>query len=545
MKKSLSLILSIGILLSLAGFLPSPVHAETQYRYASPEGLYSGDCTIETPCSLQRAVDLSNSAGDSADTTIYLKSGTYTADSSMWYPEVIRITNSVKLIGRCDFSSGNAVCVPENAPSILSGETVRRIIMLQIPNPEVIHLTNLNLVYGNGNEQAANECPSGGEGEPLGCGGAIHRLGSVNDQNELKINNCVFQYNYGRVNTSPSSGEQGLGGAISLGNFGVLRIDNSTFDQNTAILDGYGYGGALYTHNSQVIILNTAFTRNRCTVYAKIGSGCALDIRNAEGLSEISSSSFELNNTNTTPANDKRRPGGAIYLMVPEQIKVAGNSFFENDGDSAVVLYVREGSTENLISRNKFWANFTDVALDIHYSPVGNGQAIVNVLHNFVGYQWGFDEDAYTTNGIQFSAPTSSHLAAHLWHNSLACLDMGAHVVDLVDIDITNNIFGWVTEGVVAYTHYPPSGPEITGTTNLTYFTNIVDLPDTDRINADPKFVSLMDGELHITKNSPAIDRAVNMGLVEDIDGDRREDGLPDIGADEFVARLYLPLLVK
>jgi len=36
MKKSLSLILSIGILLTLIGSLPSPAHAETQYRYASP-----------------------------------------------------------------------------------------------------------------------------------------------------------------------------------------------------------------------------------------------------------------------------------------------------------------------------------------------------------------------------------------------------------------------------------------------------------------------------------------------------------------------------
>jgi hypothetical protein len=54
-----------------------------------------------------------------------------------------------------------------------------------------------------------------------------------------------------------------------------------------------------------------------------------------------------------------------------------------------------------------------------------------------------------------------------------------------------------------------------------------------------------MDGELHLTKTSPAINRGVNMGLVEDIDGDRRNVGLPDIGADEFVLRLLLPLLVK
>jgi len=545
MKKSLSLILSIGILLTLIGSLPSPAHAETQYRYASPEGTYSGDCTIATPCSLQRAVDLTNGAAAGVETTIYLKSGTYVADTSRWYPEVIRITNSMNLVGRCDFSSGSAVCIPENAPSTLSGETVRRIIMLQLSDPEVIHLFNLNLVYGNGNEQQAGECPSAGEGDSRGCGGAIHALIGAYDANELKIENRVFQYNYGWINSYPTSGEQGVGGAISLTNFGVLRINNSTFDRNTAILDGNGYGGAIFSLSNQTIIQNTEFIRNRCTVYATLGQGCALNIHQGEGLTDISSNSFTLNNTNTTPTNDKRRPGGAIYLSSPEQVKIVGNAITENDGESALAFFVKGGTTDNLISRNKFWGNFTDYALDIYYYPTGSGQAIVNLLHNFVGYQWGYDSDIYTTNGVQLTAPTSSRLAAHLWNNSLACLDMGVHVVDLVDIDITNNIIGWTTEGVVSYSDYPTVGPEITGSTNMIYFTNSVDMPDTDLIVTDPKFVSLMDGELHLTKTSPAINRGVNMGLVEDIDGDRRADGLPDIGADEFVVRLYLPLLAK
>jgi len=543
MKKLFPFLLSLGILLSLLSSTSTSVRAETQYFYASPLGSYSDNCTIETPCSLQKAVDLSNSAGSGVETRIYLASGTYVADPERWYPEVIRITNSVKIYGRCDFSSGSAICTPENEPSIINGESARRLIMLQLPtDPEVIHLHNLNLVNGNGNEWA-NECPSAGAGESKGCGGAIMGLTGTNNQNELKIENCVFQFNYGRLNTYPTVGEQGLGGAIALSNFGVLRINDSTFDRNTAILDGNGYGGAIFSSGSQTIIQNTDFTRNRCTPYATLGQGCGLNIQSGIGLTEISGNTFELNNTNTT--NDMLRPGGAVYVTTPEQINLSSNAFYENNGDSAVMIWVKKGTTENLIAKNKFWSNLTNVALDVQYSPSESAPAVITVLNNFVGYQWGFDEDSYTTNGMQFTASTSNHLAVHLWHNSLACLDMGVHVVDMVDIDITNNIIGWTTEGVVSYTHYPPEGPVITGTTNMIYFTNSVDMPDTDLIVTDPKFVSLMDGELHLTKTSPAINRGVNMGLVEDIDGDRRNVGLPDIGADEFVLRLFLPLLVK
>ena len=545
MKKSLSLLLSFSLMLIFAGLFPTPARAETQDRFAAPEGTNSGDCTIITPCSLQRAVTLSNSAAEGVETTIYLKSGTYVADTSMWYPEVIRVTNSVNLIGRCDFSTGSPICAPENDATTLSGETVRRIMMLQLSSAEVIHLFNLNLVYGIGNEQSASECPDAGTGDPTGCGGAIYAISGANDENELKIENCVFQYNYGSLNTYPTSGEQGLGGAITLSNFGAVKISNSTFDRNTAVLDGYGYGGAIYSSNNQNIIQNSVFTRNRCTVYAKIGEGCGLQIHNGEGLTEISDNIFELNNTNTTPADDKRRLGGAISLSANEQLKVTGNFLAQNAGESALYIHFLEGSSENLIAQNQLRANFTDYAMDLQYSVVGPAQASVDVLHNFVSYQWGYDEDEVTTRGVRIESDTSNRLLVNFWHNSLACLDMGLHIIDYVNIDITNNIIGWTTEAADAYTHYPPSGPEVTGSTNLTYFANLVDLPDEDHVNADPKFKDMIAGDLHILKTSPAIDLGVDLGMVTDVDGEIRPIGLPDVGADEFVAWQYLPHLLR
>ncbi|HMN13398.1 MAG TPA: hypothetical protein PKD55_13840 [Bellilinea sp.] len=542
MKRLLSSLLALGILLSLLGSTSSPVQAQTQYLYASPSGSYSENCAIETPCSLQKAVELSNSAAAEAETLIYLASGTYLADTTRWYPEVIRITNSVKIFGRCNFSSGSAVCTPENEPSSLDGQSVRRVIALQLANPEVIHLHDLNLVYGNGNE-LANECPSVGAGDSKGCGGAIISFTGSNNQNELKIENCVFQYNYGRLNTYPTAGEQGLGGAISLSNFGVARINNSKFDRNTAILDGNGYGGAIYSGDTQIIIQNTEFTRNRCTPYATFGQGCGVNIQAPTGVTEISGNTFEFNNTNTT--DGMLRTGGAVYISTPDQINISSNAFYNNIGNSVVELWVKTGTTENLIAKNRFWGNLANVALNVNYSPSTTTTAIITVLNNFVGYQWGFDEDSYTTNGIQFTALSSGHLVAHLWHNSFACLDLGIHMVDLTDVDITDNIFGWSTEAARADSQYPHEGPIITGTSNLIHYTNSVDLPEDDLVIENPLFVDFMNGDLHITLDSPAINHAVNTGVSTDIDGDLRNVGLPDIGADEFVLRLFLPMLVK
>ena len=546
MKKSLSLLISFCSVFAFVGFLPTSARAETQFRYASPEGTYAGDCSISAPCSIQRAVDLSNSAGAGVQTTIYLKSGTYVADTSQWYPEVIHITNSVKIIGRCDFSTGSPVCSPENAPSILYGETHRRIIKLQLADPEIIHLFNLTLDSGNGTEQSPTECPDEGVGDPVGCGGAIFATVGAFGQNELKIENCVFQSNYGRVNEYGTTGEQGLGGAISLSNFGVLKIDNSTFDHNVAILDGYGYGGAIRNSGGQTIIKNTSFLGNRCTFYAKIGAGCAVQIKNEDGLTEISDSKFVFNNHDTTPAEDKRRPGSAIYLSSNDQVKIAGNILTENNGESALFVRFPLASSSNLITQNQFHANFTDYAVDLQYAAAGTSPANMDFFHNFVGYQWGYDEDGVETRGVRVQSDISTNrLRVNFWHNSLACLDLGVYMVDFVDVDFINNIIAHAYEAARAYKHYPPSGPEITGHTNLTYFSNIVDLPDTDLVNADPKFVNLFTGDLHLKPNSPAIDRAANLGLVTDIDGEQRPFGDPDIGADEYMAWQFLPHLLK
>ena len=67
----------------------------------------------------------------------------------------------------------------------------------------------------------------------------------------------------------------------------------------------------------------------------------------------------------------------------------------------------------------------------------------------------------------------------------------------------------------------------------------------------DPAFVNPSAGDYHIGLTSAAIDKGVNAGVGDDIDGDPRpQGGGYDIGADEFAgaapeSKIYLPLIMR
>ena len=65
-----------------------------------------------------------------------------------------------------------------------------------------------------------------------------------------------------------------------------------------------------------------------------------------------------------------------------------------------------------------------------------------------------------------------------------------------------------------------------------------------------PDFIDPAEGNYHIGCLSAALDRVVNEGVTEDVDGETRPQGLaPDLGADEAVCGsrhlLHLPLILR
>ena len=67
----------------------------------------------------------------------------------------------------------------------------------------------------------------------------------------------------------------------------------------------------------------------------------------------------------------------------------------------------------------------------------------------------------------------------------------------------------------------------------------------------DPLFVHPGGGDYHISAESPARDRGVDIGVTDDIDGEARphpDTHTPDLGADEYHlddSRVYLPLAMR
>ncbi len=71
-------------------------------------------------------------------------------------------------------------------------------------------------------------------------------------------------------------------------------------------------------------------------------------------------------------------------------------------------------------------------------------------------------------------------------------------------------------------------------------------MSSTNEVSDAPAFVAPATGDYHIGSGSAAIDAGVGTGVTDDIDSDPRPIGLaPDIGADEFAPRVYLPLVLK
>jgi uncharacterized repeat protein (TIGR01451 family) len=56
----------------------------------------------------------------------------------------------------------------------------------------------------------------------------------------------------------------------------------------------------------------------------------------------------------------------------------------------------------------------------------------------------------------------------------------------------------------------------------------------------DPAFLDPDDGDYHISFGSAAVDAGVDAGVTDDIDGDPRTDGYPDMGADELMGALLV-----
>jgi hypothetical protein len=132
-----------------------------------------------------------------------------------------------------------------------------------------------------------------------------------------------------------------------------------------------------------------------------------------------------------------------------------------------------------------------------------------------------------------------------LVHNTLA---NSAPVSQPAILSKTGPLF--VTDTIISGYSVALTGTGITEDYNL-YFGNGANAPTAvsgghSLASANPLFVNPAGGDFHLSAGSPAIDAGIDAGLTGDFDGDPRPIGARfDIGFDEFLSELFLPLVLR
>lgn len=361
---------------------------------------------------------------------------------------------------------------------------------------------------------------------PIGYGGgiALHDTsGQVND-------------NLVQGNTGGAAGT-GYGGGMNIEQCNDLVVTGNVIRDNTAAFSGSGYGGGIYVQQS------TALTLTDNTLYANTGSVSHGGY--GGGVNVYASHAFVSGNTLRENVSSRATHGyGGGMLVTESEVALDHNWVVSNT--ASLSQAVGMGSGGGLSFYTRVTATLSgDVVLSNTSSPGGNGNGIHVGSHvlltatNIVvakNHSSGPGGAVALLPGALPSVMTlvNSTVASNT-HAGIWC--SGSPTVTLV------NLILWGNEDDVACT---PVGYD-----DLSYS----DVEDADGgtgvIHQDPLFVDAANNDFHLQIDSPCIDVAADPVTYpwvpgEDWDGDLRPGGSGyDIGADEFWARVYLPLVLR
>lgn len=155
------------------------------------------------------------------------------------------------------------------------------------------------------------------------------------------------------------------------------------------------------------------------------------------------------------------------------------------------------------------------------------------------------DVSAFTlTNNIVGGSITASvELAGagtgYVYHNTLVGGGTGLVVLHPLTADLANNIIVSHTVGITK-----TAGATLVVSRTLLWANGSDPISGTGVITQAPLFVAPAAQDYHILASSPAVNAGIEVGVSRDVDGDPRISP-PDVGADEVVEKIYLPLVMR
>jgi len=504
-QRFIPLLLSVGLaLLGLWAVQPDATRSAPGPLFVSPVGAGTA-CTQAQPCTLATALSQAI-AGD----TVYLAAGTYTGVGEA----IATITQSLTLYGGWDgTASGPVGRDPALYPTTLDGEGARR------------------GVYVSGDITVTLEGFTVTNGTALDVGAGLYAQNA-----HLTLREMTF---YSNVISTTATGDPYGGGAAVEG--GTLQVEACTFRANSVwAKQGPAGGGLAISATLAATVLDSLFQDNDAWVacgLSFIGAG-----RNLAPIT-VSGNRFLDNGWGNSPGIASGGYSAALEI-VDADAQVIDNQFVHNwasNGWGTVgVFYSTLTLARNLIYDNTSFYDASGLYLHLASPFTVTNNLIVD---NQSTYYWTEHQAVHVRGG-----------AGWLLHNTIARNDntYGVLIDRGATVTLTNTILVSHTVGISVTTgstvtleatlwgsgewangsDWGGGGSIVTGTVNIWGL---------------PHFIHPDGGDYHLGSGSRAVDRGVDAGVADDIDGDPRPYGVGyDIGADELtVWRLYLPLVLR
>jgi hypothetical protein len=347
----------------------------------------------------------------------------------------------------------------------------------------------------------------------------------------------------------------------------TLTLRDMTFDQNDVDSSGaldYAYGGGAFVEGGVLRVETTTFHDNSASAHSQpYGGGIVISHTLA---ATVTQSLFDDNfGWQTGGLHFQGDPGGSNRLLVRDcafvdngsgyagalqifnanSAQIEGNTFRGNwsssDRGAMAIWY-----SNAVLARNVITGSWSGRTAAIEFSATAFTMTNNIVAGNEAKYDW-LDYPAIMVRSGSSGRLVHNTVADNVGHSGIR-VDSGSSVWLTNTILVSHTVGISVTAGSTATlegtlwgsgawangTDWGGDGYISTGSSTNTW--------------GDPAFASPSDGDYHITPDSDAVEAGVFAGVTTDVDGEPRPFPAgtpPDIGADEVHYRVYLPLAVR